>query len=857
MESLIDLLESTTDEHRDRPAVAMCRGLGTDTWTYARLWHTAGAVATDLREGYGVQAGDRVLVRAPNSPELVTVHLGCLLAGAILVPLDDNSTDAFTQQVSTATEASLMISTPERDAATHGMRVIRMSELRSEGTPSPALARPHSDDVAEIVYTSGTTGSPKGVVLTHGNILANVRSGERAGVLPRSDRYRLLSLLPLSHMFEQTAGLYLPLSYGASITYLPTRQPSTVFRALRRQHITGMVAVPLILELLWRGIEHEVRRRGSLSSWKKMVRAADSLPLATRRLLFGELHTELGGTFEFFLCGGAHLSRAIETGWERLGVRVIQGYGATECSPVIAANTFQRRVRGSVGRPVPDVRVRLSADGEVQVKGRNVTAGYWNDVASTQAAFTADGWYCSGDLAETTDRGDMLLRGRLRDLIVLPNGLNVFPQDVEQALESEPEIAESAVLGVADESRGGLHLHAVIVPSRHDAEAVPRQELDAAVRRANARLAPYQRVVDFSVRTAESLPRTGSGKIKRFMLQISPTTGEPFRADPPSMHTSDGDWNTQIGRLVADVARVSLQSLTADTALDLDLHMDSLARVEIAVRLEEELGIGLDESQLAELTTLGDLAHFAEHADRTTQDLDVAFPRWALTRGSRLLRHAFQSTVLFPLHAVVCRPFQVSGREYLQGLDLPVLFVANHASHMDTPTVLRALPASIRARTSVAAAADYFYQDRRVGIAASLLLNTFPFSRVGAVRPSLEYCAELVNSGWSILLYPEGTRSSTGRLQSFKSGIGLLGRELGVPIVPVAVDGTYTILPKGRRLPRRGPVRVCFGSPVPPRPDLDASSITAVLERAEEELLYADALVRASGATRDVSNARG
>ena len=840
MESLIDLLEAATNQHYQKRALAMCRGLGTDVWTYARLWHAAEAAATNLREEYGVHSGDRVLVRAPNSPELVAVHFGTFLAGAILVPLDDGSTDAFIHQVSTATDASLLISAAGCDVVNRALRVVPLSAFRFDGAPSHPIGRPRADDVAEIVYTSGTTGTPKGVVLTHANVVANVRSGERAGVLPRSDRYRLLSVLPLSHMFEQTAGLYLPLSYGASISYLPTRQPATVFRSLRRQHITGMVAVPLVLDLLWRGLEHEIRRRGSFKRWENMLTIADYLPVGARRLLFAGVHSELGGEFEFFLCGGALLSPSIETDWERVGVRVIQGYGATECSPVIAANTFERRVPGSVGRPVPDVRVRLSAEREVQVRGPSVTGGYWHDDASTRAAFTPDGWYRSGDLAEENGSGDLVLRGRLRDLIVLPNGLNVYPQDVEQALEHEPEIAESAVVGIPDEGRGGLCLHAVIVPSTDAIEMMDRQTLEAAVRRANVRLAPHQRVVDFSVSPSESLPRTSSGKIKRYLLRVSPRTGRLGRPEPPASAASHHDPTNKIACIVADVARIPGQSLPPDADLDLDLHMDSLARVELAVRLEEELGIAIDESRFAELRTFADLARLAEHGDRA-EHVKLAFPRWALSPASRLVRHACQSTVLFPLHGVVCEPFEVVGSEFLDGLRLPVLFIANHTSHLDTPTILRALPTPIRARTAVAAAADYFYEDPRVGTAASLLLNAFPFSRVGAVRPSLEYCAELIDSGWSILLYPEGTRSTSGRLQTFKTGIGLLGRELARPIVPVAVRGTHRILPKGGWLPRRAAVRVRFGQPVVAAPDMDASAITALLEQTLEELLRVDA----------------
>jgi long-chain acyl-CoA synthetase len=833
VESLIDLLEASSRRYGDQVALAMCRGLGTETWTYARLWQAARAAATTLQEA-GIAPRDRVLIRAGNSPELVAVYFGCMLAGAILVPLDDGSTDAFVSQVARATDARLLIAGSRRVMVDAKLPILGIDALQFDCPPAPRRARPRPEDVVEIVFTSGTTGTPKGVVLTHANILANVRSGEQAGVLPRSDTYRLLSLLPLSHMFEQTAGLYLPLSYGASVTYAPSRQPSTVLHAMRRRRATGMVAVPLVLELLWRGIEREVRRRGQWQRWQTLLRGADHVPLPVRRVLFASLHNQLGGAFEFFLCGGAHLPRALETAWERVGVRVIQGYGATECSPIIAANTFKRRVPGTVGGPVPGVHVRLTDEGEIQIGGENVTAGYWNDPDSTRAAFTADGWYRSGDLAQRTRAGDLVLHGRLRDLIVLPNGLNVHPEDVEQALEREPEIAESVVVAVPDRARGGLRIHAVLVPAPGSADSV---QLEAAVRRANARLAPQQQVIDYSVRTAESLPRTSSGKVKRHALQLAPSLAEAAADQRAPAAPTREDRPTSIQRILAEVARVPRETIEPRTDLTLDLHVDSLARVELAVRLEEELGVAVDESQLAQVQSVQELVDLAARAD-TSERADVAFPRWALARPSRWVRRAAQSALLFPLHASVCRSFEVSGREHA-ALARPALFIANHNSHLDTPSVLRALPAATRARIAVAAAADYFYQNRPLGIAASLLLNTFPFSREHAVRTSLAYCAELIDAGWSILLYPEGTRSTSGQLQPFRSGIGLLARELGLPVVPVAVRGTHAVLPKGRSLPRRGPVSVRFGPPVVPNMTLDALAITGLLQRALEDLMSA------------------
>ncbi|HEX2185411.1 MAG TPA: AMP-binding protein, partial [Chloroflexota bacterium] len=481
----------------------------------------ARAVAEQLGREYQIGRGDRVLVWAPNSPQLVAVYFGCMLAGAILVPLDPFSTPDFIARVAAKTRAAAMV-TGAGQVPALSCRVIRLDELRfalPAVREAPALvapgaaARPGPEDVVEVVLTSGTTGEPKGVVLSHRNVVANVQSVR--GVIPEGPPYRLLSLLPLSHMLEQTCGLYLPLLYGATIVYLPSRQPGAVFKALRRWRIMAMVVVPVLLEVMLRGIEREVRRRGQWPAWERLQRIAPYLPMAGRRLLFSGVHRQLGGCLDFFMCGGAHLSPPLAVAWERLGVKVAQGYGTTECAPVVASHTLARRAFDSVGRPVRGVQVRLSEAGEVLVKGPNVTARYWEDEAATRGAFTADGWFRTGDLAELDADGQLRLKGRLKDTIVLPSGLNVYPEDVERELAREAEVAGCVVLGLPDAS-GVLGVHAAVLPAdRSGTPEAVRGRVEAALRRANARLAPHQQAKSCSIWPHDDFPRTSSMKVKR------------------------------------------------------------------------------------------------------------------------------------------------------------------------------------------------------------------------------------------------------------------------------------------------------------------------------------------------------
>jgi long-chain acyl-CoA synthetase len=830
--TLPDLLALGARRFAERPAIASREGLRTRTMTYRDLCDAANSVAAALG-GQGLRKGQRVILLAPPGVRTVCVLFGLFRAGVVAVPLDLNSTLDFVAAVARKTEAAGIIVARGLPVPA-GLPRIAIEDLPlgpGGGAPTVDVA---PDDVAEIVFTSGTTGDPKGVVLTHLNILSDLEGA--AMIVPRGEEMRLLSILPLSHMFEQTVGLFLPILKGGTVHYASSLKPSSIVGEMRRWRVTGMVVVPRFLALLMTAAEETARKRGQGRLWDLQQRLAPGLPMTVRRLLFTPLHRQFGGRLRYFLCGGAALPADVMTAWERTGIRIVEGYGATECAPVIASNTFDDRMPGSIGHPLSGVSVRLSDEGEIQVRGPNVFSGYWQDPERTRAAFTPDGWYRTEDVADRA--GDRLkIVGRLSDRIVLPSGMKVYPGDVETRLSQEPGVRECVILGVPDE-RGGERLHAAIRP----AEGSERTAIAQAVERANASLASHQRIMGFTL-WADEFPKTALQKVKRKQLKAA-LAGAAGAADAPPAVDPVG----LAGRLLRHVLKTAPGEIGAEARLDADLGLDSLGRVELAAEIERATGRDVPEDSVARLVTAGDLAALLARPGAPATPLP--FPTWPRNPAVVALRRALQPPVLFLPHRLFARPYRVTGAGVIADIEGPVLFIANHASHADTLAVLRALPAGRRARTAVAAAADYFFRSRVAAVLAPTLIGAFPFSREGRVRESFEACGRLADEGWSILLYPEGTRSPDGRLLPFKSGIGLLSTGLGLPVVPVAVTGGATLLPKGASWPRRAAVSVRFGKPVTLPPDISPLDATATLQRLVEELLT-DEIDTAIGGTED------
>jgi long-chain acyl-CoA synthetase len=523
METLLDLLDRAVGRFGDRPAVTLANDDGTKSgWTYRELERRSRLAAWRLRAG-GLERGDRILTWSPSAPDLPAAYFGAMRAGLVIVPLDLRMAADAIERIAARADARRLVVGSGRDApdpAEAGLdrfETIHLEDLVADPdqtfpadweTQLGAWPRPKPDDVFELVFTSGTTGDPKGVMLAHDNVLASV--GAMHHVVPPMD-HRIVSLLPLSHLFEQAVALLYALDVGADILYVRSRNPRLIFEAIRGHRMTSMVLVPQILELFWTALEREVDRAGRTRTFERSRRLARRLPYAARRLIFRQLHARLGGGLRIFVSSGAFLRPSLQQAWEDLGVIVIQGYGSTETG-FGTCTTRDDHGLGTVGRAVPPVRMRLAEDGEIQFAGPTLFKGYWQDPEATAAAFTADGWYRTGDIGRLDADGRLVLMGRTKDIIVLPNGLNVYPEDIENALRTAG-VRESVVV----ETRPG-RIEAVVLPLA-DPAAERDVGIQGAVRAANSTLAVHQRIAAVRVWPDDDFPRTHTLKVKRDVVR--------------------------------------------------------------------------------------------------------------------------------------------------------------------------------------------------------------------------------------------------------------------------------------------------------------------------------------------------
>ena len=530
--TLLDLLAEAVAANGDKTALSLRLDDGsTTTWSYRELDRRSRIAAWRLR-AIGLEAGDRLLTWSPSTPELPATYFGAMRAGLILVPLDLRMSSAAVEGIVEASGAGHLIIGTGRDAPDpREARLERFPtttvdalaaepddtfppdwEARLEAWPAPDQA-----DVFELVFTSGTTGTPKGVMLSHHTVMASIESFHR--IIPPME-HRIVSLLPLSHLLEQAVGLFYALSVGADILYVRSRNPRVIFDALRDHQVTSMVVVPQVLDLFWNAIEREVAKRGRETSFTRLRAIARHLPMGLRRRLFGSVHAQLGGHFRLFLSAGAFLPPALQQGWEDLGVVVMQGYGATETGTGSSTRLDDHGL-GTVGRPPEGVEMRITDDGEIQFRGPMVFRGYWNNPTATAEAFTPDGWYRTGDIGHLDPAGRLILSGRIKDIIVLPNGFNIYPEDIENALriagvrdsvilETQPGRIEAVVLGSAAGVPGAIG---------EGGPTAVRARLDAAVKAANATLGPNQRIAGWRLWPEEDFPRTHTFKIKRAQVR--------------------------------------------------------------------------------------------------------------------------------------------------------------------------------------------------------------------------------------------------------------------------------------------------------------------------------------------------
>jgi long-chain acyl-CoA synthetase len=829
METLVDLVREGALRFDRRPALLIRPFFRTRTWRYRDLGSMVPRAARVLREA-GVEEGDRVIVWAVNRPEWGIAFFSIAHLGAVSVPLDVRHPVDFGRKIVGQTGAKLVIASRQTEASARelGLPILFVESLPDAARRAQPVepANVNGDTLAEIVFTSGTTGEPKGAMLSHGNLMASATT--MMGVLAFGPKDRLLSVLPLSHLYEQVLGFMAPLVIGASIVYPVSRQPAVLIRTFRDFKVTVLLIVPQGLRLLNGAIERRVDQAGRRAIFERLHRIAQRMPKPIKRLLFRSVLKEFGGRLHTIGVGASALDTDIARRWTDMGVDVLQGYGATEMGPVVSFTRPNRNVLGTVGEPIPGVEVRIAEDGEIFARGPGRFAGYWKNAEATAAAIDTEGWYHTGDLGAFTKDGMLTFRGRKKDMLALPDGQKVYAEDVEAVLKDDARVKDAAIVGWP--LGAGLKVHAVLLL---DDPAVE----DEVVRAANANLAPHQQIRGSTVWPEPDLPRTHTLKVRKpdILARLEdlerpatapiPAAASKLKADPLDAAVDP------ITVIVAGLAGREASTITPSARLSTDLDLDSLQRVELLGVIEEETGVFVDDDALQPDTTVGELIALVEES-RGAKRVMGAW-RWPLSPVVRAIGMTIQVLLIYPFVHLFYR-VRVTGLERLDPDNGPYLLTPNHCLHLDNGIILTRLPLALRWKLSVAAAADTIYDNPIKGVLASVLANAFPLQREGGVRKSLELLGSRMDKGYNILVYPEGKLTVGGPLQPFKAGAGLIAVEGGSPIVPVKLKINRMSIIDRRRLPAalRGDVELIIGEPIWFDSTMDHNAATTQLEAA-------------------------
>jgi len=847
------------DRRGDQIAWAHRRGYRTERWSYRRTVLVARQFAREL-EARGVARGDRVLLWGENCAEWVAALLGCILRGAVAVPMDRTAAPEFASRVARETQARLIVAgrdlSPAFSSSTSPASLMLLDELTQSlahhgevSCSPPDLSR---TDLAQLVFTSGTTAEPKGVAISHGNLLANLEPLE-AAIQPYL-KYewlvhplRFLDLLPLSHVFGQFMGIWVPPLLGGTVFFHDTLNPAEVTRVIRSERVSVLIAVPRMLESLRARIERTEEAAGRDARFRRDLEwAAKGIHFARRWWRFRRVHNEFGWKFWAFICGGAALGTETEEFWRRLSFVVIQGYGLTETTSLISVNHPFQLSRGSIGRVLPGRELRLSESGEILVRGENIAAGCWQ--AGAFQPVGEGGWFHTGDVGTLDAAGNLYFKGRQKNVIVTPEGMNVYPEDLEAALHTQPEVRDCVVVALPRQKNA--EACAVLLLNRARGPNAPADHAEAlaaaAVRRANQALGAHQRMRHWQIWPDEDFPRTSTQKPRTNVILERVLAREAAATAPPAGEAASAA--SPLAELVARVSGRAPQALSPGASLDRDLGLNSLERVELISAIEDRYQTELAESSVTEATTVADLAQLLE--EKPAAGPAYVYPAWTQQSWQQAIRVAIYYLFVWTATHLLAHP-RVRGREKLKGLRGPVLVISNHITEIDIGFILAALPPRLRHRLAVAMLGERLrnmrnpppgtallrgWLDRLEYFLIVALFNVFPLPEHSGYRASFAYAGASADRGYSVLVFPEGRRTPDGKLSAFRAGIGLLAKRLNLPVVPVRIDGLYELRRAGRRWTAPNVVRVSIGAPVGFAPEETEETIVARLQATVTEL---------------------
>jgi long-chain acyl-CoA synthetase len=871
-----------------------------ESCTYAELRRMAESVGEWVAKN-GFALGSRLAIVADNHPRWVAAYLGIITAGCTVVPLDtalhadqltkllkDSGSSAVfcdakhaqaVREATTALQVGLVLMDPDR-IAEKSSKEVWLGNLPAIFENGPGEFRPVScspDDLASLLYTSGTTADPKGVMLTHANLSGEVEAVFNWVDLGPGDA--LLGVLPMFHVLAQMANLMIPLVKGARVVYLETLNTTELLRALRERNITAFAVVPQFFYLIHQRIFEEIKKRGALTQrvFQIMIalnRSLRKVGINGGRFLFGKIHQTLGEKMRYLVTGGSRFDPEIAQDFFDLGIDVLQAYGLTETTAAVFVNSPGHNVIGSVGKAMKGVEAKIvdlqqqedggPATGEIVLRGPNVMKGYWNRPDAT-AAVLRDGWFYTGDLGYFDADGNLFLTGRKKEVIVLSNGKNIYPEEVETHYLKSAYIKEMAVMGLEGKAaEGGDRLHAVIVPNfdalRQKKIVNAREVIRFDIESLSQQIASTKRIGSYEI-WQEDLPRTTTRKIKRFEVEKRVKANQARKLADDSelpaerpLTADEAAWLDQPGvqqalKIVREAARTASPALRPTHNLELDLGLDSMQRVELLSHLEEELGGNVDESQLSEVYTVRDLVDAVLGSAASGAGgpaTRAAFAGWKAILAedpdpAAVLALVQPQPVSAAFWYMVSRLTQVIALDrfdlHVHGLEkLPAsgayIISSNHQSYLDPLILGSVLPTPVFEKVFSVGTSEIFGEGFMLRLAQSLRVvvvdpdaNLIPAMRAGAFG---------LRQGRPLILYPEGERSIDGTPKVFKKGAAILSIHMQVPIVPVAIEGFYKAWPRNKSFQGFTPLQITIGDPILPPPESDASE--AAYEKLTAEL---------------------
>ncbi|MBU4292705.1 MAG: AMP-binding protein [Actinobacteria bacterium] len=833
-------------------------------WKFSKIFGLSKNLAAFLTQN-GIKAGDRIIIKSPNSPQWVAAFTACIKMGFIIVPVDYKSDFNFEQKIISKVKPEFILYSRENETFNiisnlinnSGTADINKSTSINKSFDNQKIgillledlettvkdydfkddtyersSRIEDNNLAEIVFTSGSTSAPKGVILTHKNISSNLKAAS-----PLIEKWKfifnlminpkLLSLVPLSHMYGQVIGIFIPLMIGSSVVFFNTINPEEILRAVKEEKIWILGALPKLVSI----IKNHIAKKYNLNSeaFKSKYRKLRNVRWWIRLILFSGLRIKIGWRLVAVISGGAAIDYETEDFFRCLAYSVFQGYGLTETAPLITLTDPAKNREGSVGSFLSGQEIKI-IDGELYVKGENVSSGYFEPEHDYSEAFK-NGWFKTGDIAEVDKNGNVFIKGRIDDLIVRPDGLNIYPYDIENAVKSaSARVRDCAVFGIEKE------VHAVLLMDFKNYPDTGENEINEIIKDANNRLNQYQKIDSFSMWHEPDFPRTSTLKpkkseIKRIIIESLKVKEEflPHRGQEIKGREFTENDKADLYNIIGSFYKISKDNIKDEAKLQDDLGLDSLDIVELSSALEEKFGIDTGTLSITKDTNLKELENLITNPPE--EIYKVPFFNFPYSIFFVILRTISQF-FMFPFISILYRR-QYEGRGNLYGIKQPSVFASNHLSLIDTFVILFSLPLKIRLRLTTVMSIEHHFLNyfnvtgnilRRIFEAAGfylfvcLFLNVIPLSRTRGFKQSLENIGSLIDRGWNVLIFPEGAITIDGNIKEFEPGIGVIAKDMKVLVIPVRIDGLYDILHNGilpiGHLPKVPVVKVKYGKQV-------------------------------------------